>query len=209
MSKIIEAPNPVLSGKAQAVRLPFPSDLPGILHQMEKALLSAKDPKGVGLAAPQIGLSLRIFIAKPTDKSKIQVFINPKILNSRGDTAGRASDSAQVAAGSERETRTSVLSGGKAGAGPRHKQKKLEGCLSLPSIWGTVKRAEIVKLSYLDVNGKSRTKKFSGFMAIIAQHETDHLDGVLFPRKVLEQKGKLYKSFKNEKGQVEFEEIEL
>ena len=191
MSKIIEAPNPVLSGKAQAVRLPFPSDLPGILHQMEKALLSAKDPKGVGLAAPQIGLSLRIFVSKPTDKSKIQVFINPRILalsNQQLATSKPGARSQEPAA---------------------RKQKKLEGCLSLPSIWGAVKRAQVVSLSYLDEKGKPHTKKLSGFMAIIAQHETDHLDGVLFPRKVLEQKGKLYKSFKNEKGQVEFEEIEL
>ncbi|KKR76064.1 MAG: hypothetical protein UU21_C0019G0007 [Candidatus Levybacteria bacterium GW2011_GWA2_40_8] len=190
--KIIEAPNPVLSRKAQAIRLPFPSDLPGILHQMEKALLSAKDPKGVGLAAPQIGLSLRIFIAKPTDKSKIQVFINPKIL---------ASSNLQLAASKKTGSKKSGASG--------RKQRKLEGCLSLPSVWGTVKRARMVSLSYLDEKGKPHTKKLSGFMAIIAQHETDHLDGVLFPRKVLEQKGKLYKSFKNEKGQVEFEEIEL
>jgi len=46
-------------------------------------------------------------------------------------------------------------------------------------------------------------------MALIIQHEVDHLDGLLFPKRVLEQKGKLYKSHKNKKGKDVFEEIEI
>ncbi|MEK9178166.1 MAG: peptide deformylase [Patescibacteria group bacterium] len=194
--KIIEAPNSVLSSKANSVRLPYPSDLPKVLAKMEKALLSAKDPKGVGLAAPQIGLDLRIFMAKPTEKSKIQVFINPKIIAS----------SVQQSASSKAKNKK--LSVDKSASGGR-RQRKLEGCLSLPSIWGTVKRSKDIKLYYLDEKGKPHIKKLSGFMSIIAQHEIDHLEGILFPRRVLEQKGKLYKSFKNEKNEDEFEELEL
>ena len=50
-----------------------------IIEEMKESLLSAKDPIGVGLAAPQVGKSLQIFIAKPSLKSNIQVFINPLI----------------------------------------------------------------------------------------------------------------------------------
>lgn len=179
--KIIEAPNPVLSNNSQSVKFPFPSDLPRILKDMEKALLSAEDPKGVGLAAPQIGVGLRIFMAKPTDKAKTQIFINPEIISHTTPTTGPK----------------------------KSKQRKLEGCLSLPSIWGTVKRSPSIEITFLDEKGKSHNKKLSGFMAVIAQHEIDHLEGILFPRRVLEQKGKLFKSFKNDRNEDEFEEIEI
>lgn len=155
---------------------------------MKKTLDKTTDPKGVGLAAPQVGKSLRIFIAKPTDNSKILVFINPEIIERslevdyvkrpRKDTSKKAS-------------------------------KKLEGCLSLPTIWGPVLRASSLTLNFLDEHGKSHTKPFKNFMATIIQHEIDHLEGILFPKRVLEQKGTLYKSSKNKKGEDEFEEVDL
>jgi len=187
MSKIITAPNPVLSQIAK----PFvfgKDNLSSLLKEMEGLLISANDPKGVGLAAPQIGKSTAIFIAKPTEKSKISVFINPKIL---------APSNQQLATSQKPEARS------------QKRVKKLEGCLSLPSIWGEVLRSPSVTLSYYDQKGKQKTKKFTGFMATIVQHEVDHLEGILFPRRVLEQKGKLYKSYKNEKTQDEFEELSI
>ena len=191
--KIIEAPSEALSAVSSEVKVPFPADLSSILTQMEEALRSAKDPKGVGLAAPQAGIALRIFITKPTEKSKTAVFINPKILATGGS---------QLATGKQ----------GARGQKPvvrSRRQKKLEGCLSLHSIWGDVKRAPSVKLSFLDGKGRKHAREFKGFMATIVQHEIDHLDGILFPRRVLEQKGKLYKSSKNEKNEDIFDEIEL
>ena len=210
MTKIISAPNPVLSEASKSYV--FQKDdkfLPVLLKEMEGALLEANDPKGVGLAAPQIGKNLAIFIAKPTEKSKISVFINPKILyDERGDSPGRVPDSAEFVRRGARLER--ALAGGKGEAGPRSKGiKKLEGCLSLPNIWGEVKRSPEVTLSYFDQRGVQRTKNFTGFMATIAQHEVDHLHGILFPRRVLEQKGKLYKSSKNKKGEDEFEELSI
>lgn len=182
MAKIITAPNPVLSEIAREhVFEKTDKFLPSFLKEMETALLGANDPKGVGLAAPQIGRSLSIFIAKPTEKSPISVFINPKIIE-LDQTQNKK---------------------------PATKIKKLEGCLSLPNIWGEVKRSPNVTLVYFDHLGRKKTKKFSGFMATIVQHEVDHLNGVLFPKKVLEQRGQLYKSSKNEKGEDEFEEISL
>jgi len=182
MVKIISAPNIVLSQKApDYIFGKDNSTLNALLKDMEVALLSASDPKGVGLAAPQIGKSIAVFITKPTDKAKITEFINPIILDA--EKTPEKNDDKKV--------------------------KKLEGCLSLPSIWGEVLRAPTVTLSYYDKKGKNYVKKFTGFMATIVQHETDHLNGVLFPKHVLEQKGTLYKSYKNENGEDEFDELSI
>lgn len=183
MVKILSSPNPILLQASKPVSK-IDGGILALVEQMKQALLSAKDPVGVGLAAPQIGKNLRIFIAKPTDKSSIFVFINPKIIQ---------------------ENKISHLTPPPKKSG----SAKLEGCLSLPAIWGNVSRASFINLSYLDKKGKAHKQKFSGFMSKIIQHEMDHLDGVLFPKRVLEQKGKLYKSHKNEKDEDEFEEIEL
>ena len=91
----------------------------------------------------------------------------------------------------------------------KEKSKKLEGCLSLPQVWGEVKRDPSVTISFTDEQGKKYTKTFKGFLATVIQHEYDHLHGILFSKRVLEQKGTLYKSSKNEKDEDIFEEIEL
>src|SRR3989338_6596917 len=125
MSKIIIAPNDVLGKTAE----PFDfgrsrKSLTLILKQMEEALLSASDPKGVGLAAPQIGKSLAIFITKPTEKSKISAFINPRIV----EADDRLTDT------KKKLSKAKSASGG-------NRVRKLEGCLSLPAIWGEVLRS--------------------------------------------------------------------
>ena len=179
MLEILKAPNPVLSDKAKAV-IKIDKSILKLLEEMTESLEAASDPIGVGLAAPQVGKSLKIFIAKPNFKSKIFIFINPTIIKSL-----------------------------KRGQKDESKAKKLEGCLSLPNIWGEVRRYEQVYLEYQDIEGKIVKKKFTGFMATIIQHEMDHLDGILFPKRVLEQKGVLYKSEKDEKGEDIFEEIKI
>ncbi len=184
MAQIVSAPHPVLSKVASDyVFEKNDKFLPAILKEMEKALLEASDPKGVGLAAPQIGRGISIFITKPSDNAPISVFINPKIIKSEPIPKDNPED--------------------------EKKAKKLEGCLSLPSIWGVVKRSPSVTLSYYDHLGRKKTKKFTGFMSTIVQHEVDHLNGILFPKRVLEQNGALYKSSKNEKNEDEFEEISV
>lgn len=188
MTQIVTAPNPVLSEAAKPVGK-IDSAVLKIIREMRKTLDSAKDPEGVGLAAPQIGKSLRIFLAKPTPKDEAMIFINPEIK--------------EVEPPSAKFTRERKV-------GKKKKEvQKLEGCLSLKDIWGTVLRSPKVKLSYLDEKGGRQTKVFTGFIATIVQHEYDHLNGILFPRRVLEQKGKLYKSSKDEKGEDVFEELEL
>lgn len=85
-----------------------------------------------------------------------------------------------------------------------------EGCLSIPDVYGEVKRAVQVKVSYLDETGKNQTKTLKGVPAWIFQHETDHLNGMLFSDRVLEQKGKFYKWIGRDKtGTDNFEEITL
>ncbi len=180
MLKIVTAPNPVLSTKAKSVAKVDQTVLK-LVEQMEESLNAATDPIGVGLAAPQVGKSLSLFIAKPTEKSKLQVFINPKIVKIEDGKVGKA----------------------------KGKTKKLEGCLSLKDIWGEVERAKAIELDYVDIEGKPHHKKFTGFIATIIQHEVDHLNGILFPKRVLEQKGTLYESKKNAKGEDIFEELTI
>lgn len=180
MLEIVSAPNPVLSQKTKSVAKIDKLTL-GLIEEMKKSLNSATDPIGVGLAAPQVGKSLKIFITRPSAKSKVSVFINPRIIR-------KANPQKKL---------------------KEQKTRKLEGCLSLPNIWGEVLRYNEISLDYLDENGKTHNKKFKGFLATIIQHEIDHLSGILFPKRVLEQNGTLYKSEKDEKDQDVFEEIKI
>lgn len=179
MLAIVKAPNPILSQKTKQV-VKVDRAILNLINEMELSLDAASDPVGVGLAAPQIGKSLKLFIAKPTVKSVMSVFINPKI------TAKKPLEKTD----------------GK-------KTHKLEGCLSLVNIWGEVERSPEIVLEYLDQSGKFHKRKFVGFMATIIQHEVDHLNGILFPKRVLEQGGTLYQSSKNAKGEDEFEELKI
>ncbi len=182
MLEIVSAPNQVLSQKTKTIAKIDKAVL-NLIEEMKKSLERATDPVGVGLAAPQVGKSLKVFIAKPSVKSKISVFINPKII-------------------SQKKKLSAAKSAGR-------RTRKLEGCLSLPDVWGEVLRYDEIYLEFKDENGKTHNKKFNGFLATIVQHEVDHLNGVLFPKRVLEQKGTLYKSEKDEKGQDVFEEIKI
>lgn len=193
MLKTVTAPHSILSQSAKQVSK-INTNILKLIEEMKETLLAAKDPEGVGLAAPQVGKSLQIFITKPTPKSPIQIFINPKI-DSKTEISHLTSNDG-------RRNKLNKTSRKKS-------QTKLEGCLSLPNTWGEVIRHLSIKLSYLDEKGKIHTKTFRRLPSIIIQHEIDHLNGILFPKRVLEQKGKLYKSHKNEKNEDVFEEIEI
>jgi len=179
--EIVKAPNPVLSQQAKPVTNITKQILDLIAH-MKRLLREAKDPEGVGLAAPQVGKSLQLFIMQPTITAPVSVFINPQV---------------QIEAPLIEPTEK------------KHKQEQLEGCLSLQNIWGTVQRSSKVTVDYLDETGKKQHKIFTKFPAVIIQHEYDHLNGILFPKRVLEQKGKLYKSKKDKKGKDVFEELHV
>ncbi|HSA84023.1 MAG TPA: peptide deformylase [Patescibacteria group bacterium] len=192
MLKIVQAPEEVLSTKAKIVK-EIDKQIKLLLKDMEESLAAAKDPEGVGLAAPQVGKSLQIFLIKQSPKSPLLTFINPKI---EGFFEHEHENEQTESAKKHKKSR-------------REKGVQLEGCLSLKDVWGVVTRNHGVELSYMDEHGKHHREKFHGFLATIIQHEFDHLQGILFPKRVLEQKNKLYHSSKNAQGETEFEEISL
>jgi peptide deformylase len=197
MLKIVQAPAQVLSFTAKPVEK-VDKTIKKLLKEMEQTLLAQTDPEGVGLAAPQIGESLQIFIVKQDPDSPFMTFINPKINKTFKKPAEEKEDVKQSKKTAEAKKKAKVDKG-----------VQLEGCLSLKDVWGVVKRPFGVEVTYQDENGKEHHKTFDGFLATIIQHEVDHLNGVLFPKRVLEQQNPLYHSIKNSKGEVEFEEIEI
>lgn len=108
---------------------------------------------GVGLAAPQVGASIRMvvidpFWAREGHSKEPLVMINPEVLESSGESTNE------------------------------------EGCISIPGIFAYVTRPSTITVSFTDLEGESRTARLEGFPAIVAQHEIDHLDGVLFVDRV-------------------------
>ena len=193
MYKILVTPNPGLLLKSVSVTK-FDRKLTKEIFDMKKTLDSTRDPVGVGLAAPQVGILKRFFLAKPEENGKILVFINPIIESSSGEKqipSFKNSPKVEV------------------GKPAKSKGKLLEGCLSIPNIWGNVSRKNQIRIHFYDINGDEHVETFIGFPAIIIQHELDHLDGILFTKHVLEQKEQLYRSHKNSQGEDEFEEIEV
>ena len=180
MLKIVTVPANVLNQPTKPV-IKIDDKIKKIVFDMEKILIAQNDPPGVGLAANQVGLDLSIFIIKPTEKAKIKVFINPKIVKTVFNK-----DSFY-----QKKTK-------------KHKKIKLEGCLSIPRIWGPVKRENRVFLKYQDLTGKDYLSWFSGFEAIIIQHEVDHLNGIVFTQRAVEQKGQLYREENVELVKIEY-----
>jgi peptide deformylase len=180
-SKIVGVKNPVLRAKAKPVAK-IDKKILELIHGMKETLAVQKDPEGVGLAAPQIGKSLQIFVVNYKNLSR--VIINPEVIEvSKTQKVNEPASSKKKSRG---------------------KKEILEGCLSLPHYYGPIKRADKIKIKYLNEKGQEQTEEFSGFNAQIIQHEIDHLNGILFIDKILEQKAPLYK-FTND----EWEEVEL
>jgi peptide deformylase len=133
-----------------------------LIKDLRETLIVQKDPIGVGLAAPQIGKNLRLFAIKPKDS--IKIIINPEVI------------SVSKKAKELMEEHT----------------KLMEGCLSLPNLYGPLKRPDSIKVNYLNEKGDKITSLFDGFEAQVIQHEIDHLNGILFTDRLLEQKKPLY-----------------
>jgi len=187
--KIVTVPNQVLSSPTIPVT-EIDSNIKKIVTDMEKVLIAQDDPPGVGLAANQVGLNLSIFLIKPTEKSKTKIFINPKIIKIVESVESVKSVKSVTGSTDSTDLTDSTKK--------KRNKVKLEGCLSIPRIWGPVKRAEKVLLKYQDITGKKYEKWFSGFEAIIIQHEVDHLNGIVFTQRSVEQKGQLYREENDE-----------
>jgi peptide deformylase len=157
------------------------------IKKMAKEMINflAKGTKGkrigVGLSAVQIGKPLRLFIAFDPQKEKDKVFLNP-----------------QITWQSKKMTK-----------GVPESENENEGCLSVPGYWGKVKRHWQIKLAYQDLQGKKHHQKFKGFLSTVIQHETDHLNGILFVDRILKQKGKIYKVEKDKEGQEVLVEVKF
>lgn len=135
-----------------------------LIKDLKDTLSVQKDPEGVGLAAPQIGKNLRVFLISYQDTT--QVVINPEII--------------KVSA----KKRLSKEKGG---------GEIMEGCLSLPNFYGPLSRASSVKIKYLNEKDEERVEEFKGFFAQIVLHEIDHLEGILFIDRLLSEKKPLYR----------------
>lgn len=147
----------------------------GVIQDLVDTLKVQREPEGVGLAAPQIGKSLRIFLADY--KNFKRIVINPEIVKI-----------------TKTKSKTS---------GPKSRKEILEGCLSLPYYYGPLKRAAKVTLKYLNEKGESVTETFEDFEAQIILHEVDHLEGILFVDRLFEEKKPLYKVDGDEWEEVE------
>src|SRR5438105_1083550 len=79
MKSIVRVPNDVLTKPAQPV-VDFDKRLAKLISEMKSTLIATSNPKGVGLAAPQIGVPYRIFVTRPRERDAIRVFINPEIV---------------------------------------------------------------------------------------------------------------------------------
>lgn len=179
VKKIITTPNPILWQKSKPVKK-IDKKIKKLVVDLTDTAKAAKEPKGVGLSAIQIGKLVRIFVIK---KGKDFIpLINPEIT------------------WRSKKTFSQVL----------EKEKQfLEGCLSVPGYYGFVDRPSAVKLKWQDLKGKTHQEKFEGKQSAYVQHELDHLNGILFVERILEQKGKLYKLEKDSQGEETLVEVEL
>jgi len=173
MLKIVTTPHPILTSPVKPVTK-IDERIKKLVKDMEVTLTAQRDPEGVGLAAPQVGVSLALFIIKPEKEKPAEVFINPKII--------------KILPLSRKYPKKK---------GKKTQRTKLEGCLSIPKIWSPLVRSDKVLLRYQDLTGKVKEKWFTGFAAIIIQHEVDHLQGILFTQRSLAANIPLYE----EKGE--------
>tara|TARA_B110000008_G_scaffold6741_1_gene6638 strand:+ start:1498 stop:2088 length:591 start_codon:yes stop_codon:yes gene_type:complete len=178
---IVAYGNPVLKKKAKEV----PKDLINFDEFIENMWETMYNAKGVGLAAPQVGISSRIFIVDTSpfadsenmndDEFKLvdsfkKIFINPIIIEESGN-----------------------------------EWNFNEGCLSIPEIRADIKRRDTVRIKYFDQEFREHHDTFFGIIARVVQHEYDHIEGVLFIDKLTPLKRKLIKGklLNISKGKVE------
>ena len=158
----------VLKTKAKEI----PTDYPELNKLISDMYETMYDASGVGLAAPQIGKSIRLFLidTSPFDtdefeqnsgfevKSVKKTFINPILINESGENTSFE-----------------------------------EGCLSIPNIREHINRKSEITIRYQDENFNDHQETFSGILARVIQHEYDHLEGILFTDKISPFKKKLIK----------------
>ncbi|MCW8980893.1 MAG: peptide deformylase [Altibacter sp.] len=166
---IVAYGDPVLRKKGEEISKEYPK-LDALIENMFDTMYGAR---GIGLAAPQIGVAIRLFIVDATpfeddedlseEEQKFvstfkKVFINARILQEEGDEWAFN-----------------------------------EGCLSIPDINEDVFRQPKITMEYYDENFKKHTEVYEGIVARIIQHEYDHIEGILFTDKLSPLKKRLIK----------------
>ena len=195
--QVVRAPDPRLKVVTKKVFKITPGLLQ-TLKEMIKLTKTFKDPEGVGLAATQVGLDECFFVARLHDSK------NPPTGGPPSEPGQRKERWANYDQEFVAIINPKILFYSKA------TKTYFEGCLSVPTIWGQVKRHLSLKVSYQEPSGTLITKTMKGIPAWIFQHEVDHLNGMLFSQRVLQQKGQFYKfTGKDKTGTDTFEEITL
>ena len=167
---IIAYGDPVLRKMATDISSEYPK-LNELITNMWETMYNAH---GVGLAAPQVGLSIRLFVVDTTP------FSDDEELSKEDQEALNGFKKVFINAKIEEEVGT--------------EWDFNEGCLSIPDIREDVKRKPEITISYLDENFKSHTETYDGLLARVIQHEYDHIQGVLFTDKLSSLKKRLLKS---------------
>lgn len=142
--EIVHFPHPALRWKSKPIAR-INSELRDIVREMFELMYASR---GIGLAANQVALPFRLFIANPSgdpeQKEDELVFVNPEIVKRTGSVEGE------------------------------------EGCLSLPELYGPVRRAESIIVEAFDLTGRDYRYELDDLDARIIQHEYDHIEGVMF-----------------------------
>lgn len=148
LREIVFLPDPVLRRKAHKVTS-FDSDLQVLIDDMIETM---REAPGVGLAAPQVGVSQRVVVIEYAENDededspkKLYVIVNPEISQPSEET-----------------------------------ELGIEGCLSIPGLVGEVDRHTAITVKALNRRGQPVKYKLSGWLARIFQHEIDHLDGIVY-----------------------------
>lgn len=140
-----------------------------IIKKMKEELSQSKE--GVAIAAPQIGVNLRIFVI---DK----ILINPELAISEADEKKEMPARGAALAGGKKEF--AVFINPRVAKKSSKKMLLNEGCLSVPGVFKNIKRAEKLTIEAYDENGKQFKKSATKTFSQAIQHEIDHLDGILF-----------------------------
>ena len=145
--------HPILREECVEIDPSYP-DLKQLIDNMFETMYNAE---GIGLAAPQVGLNIRLFVidleplseSEPKYKNSKKVFINAQIIERKGEIV-----------------------------------KYEEGCLSIPGIHEPVERESEIVIKYMDENFNAHEEEYTDFLARCIQHEYDHIDGILFVDKM-------------------------
>jgi peptide deformylase len=159
--RILTFPHPLLKKRCHGIER-VDATILGLINDLIDTM--KEGPGSVGVAAPQIGVSLSACVVDVSNNRLgkennhgLLVMLNPEILSSSGSSVMR------------------------------------EGCMSVPDYTGDVERSTLITVKYLNQDGKIQTVEASGFEAVAIQHEIDHLDGILFLDRILSLKTGLFR----------------